>query len=181
MQPEPVESGNKHIFTLLERVLFLKEVDLFRNVDTERLSVIAEIAREITAEENEVIARENEPSEALYIIKSGALKIVKEKDGVQYNLKNIGEGQCFGVFGLFGSGKRSAGAVANERTVLYEIRKSEFKKVLMSNPEIAYNILEILGGRLNEMDDEVVLLNKTLALSLKGDTAKTGERAIKGN
>jgi CRP/FNR family cyclic AMP-dependent transcriptional regulator len=162
-------------------VLFLKEVDIFRNVDTERLSVIAEIAREITVEINEVIARENEASEALYIIKSGSIRIVKEKDGVQYNLKNIGEGQCFGVFGLFGSGKRSAGALANEKAVLYEIRKSEFKKVLMSNPEIAYNILEILGGRLNEMDNEVVLLNKTLALSLKGDTAKTGDRAIKGN
>lgn len=171
MQHEMMETGNKRIFALLERVLFLKEVDLFRNVDTEKLSVIAEIAREIVVEADETVANEGEASEALYIIKKGVLRIVKEKDGVRYNLKNIGEGQCFGHFSVFGSDKRSAGAVANEKSVLYEIRKTEFKKVLMSNPEIAYNILEMLGERLSEMDNEIVLLNKTLATALKSGLA----------
>jgi CRP-like cAMP-binding protein len=167
----PLEIGKEEtsrIFAILERVLFLKGMDIFRNVDTERLSVVAEIARELIVSPGEVVAREGDVAESLYIVKEGSLRIQKEKDGTPYTLKNLRSGECFGVYGLFGEKPRAAGAVANERTVLFEIRKNEFKKVLIGNPEIAYNILENLSEHLNEMDNEIVLLNKTLKESLSG-------------
>jgi CRP-like cAMP-binding protein len=162
MPPDETNAEHFRIFTILERVLFLKEVDIFRNVDTERLGVIAEIAREVVFNSGDVIVQEGETGDSLYIIKKGSLRIIKEKDGKQYHLKNLTTGQCFGVFGIFGDRPRTAGAIADEVTTLLEIRKSEFKKVLISNPEIAYNILEILSQRINEMDNEIVLLNQML-------------------
>jgi CRP-like cAMP-binding protein len=162
LRPEVSLADTGRLFTILERILFLKGVDLFKNVDTERLSVIAEIAREIVVESGEVVSREGETGESLYIIKEGGLRITKEKEGKQYSLKNLVEGECFGVFSIFNERPRTSGALANERTLLLEIRKNEFKKVLIANPEIAYNILEILSERISEMDNEIVLLNKAL-------------------
>jgi CRP-like cAMP-binding protein len=165
--PLEVSREEQHrIFTILERVLFLREVDIFKNVDTERLAVIAEIAKEIEVVSGETVAREGEIGESLYIIKKGSLRIAKEKDGKQYTLKKILPGACFGVFGILGERRRSTGAVATEDTTLLEIKKNEFKKVLLSNPEIAYNILEILSQQINELDNEIVLLNKTLNATL---------------
>jgi CRP-like cAMP-binding protein len=167
----PLEIGKEEtsrIFAILERVLFLKGMDIFRNVDTERLSVVAEIAREVVVSPGEILAREGEIGESLYIIKEGSLRVVKENSGTAYTLKNLSVGETFGVFGIFNDKPRNSGAVANERTVLFEIRRNEFKKVLIGNPEIAYNVLEILSERLNEMDHEIVLLNKKLIESLSG-------------
>ncbi|MFH0920056.1 MAG: cyclic nucleotide-binding domain-containing protein [Fibrobacterota bacterium] len=167
----PLESApdrNARAFALLERVLFLKEIDIFHNVEAERLSAVADIARELHVAAGDTVAREGDPGESLFIIRSGSLRVVKEKDGRQYALKNLSPGQTFGVFGILGDKHRAAGAVANEATVLLEIRKSEFKKMLLNNPEITYNILEILSERINEMDNEIVLLNRTLSSSLTG-------------
>jgi CRP-like cAMP-binding protein len=167
----PLEIGKEEtsrIFAILERVLFLKGMDIFANVDTERLSVVAEIAREVVVSPGEIVAREGDIGESLYIVKEGSLRILKEKDGTPYTLKNLRAGECFGVYGIFADKPRSAGAIANERTLLFEIRRNEFKKVLISNPEIAYNIVENLSERLNEMDNEIVLLNKTLNARLSG-------------
>jgi len=172
MPPEGASEKNARVFALLERVLFLKEIDIFLNVETERLSVVADIAREVHVAAGDTLAREGDPGESLYIIKSGSLRIVKEKDGKLYPLKNLGPGESYGVFGVLGDQHRTSGAVANEASVLLEIRKSEFKKMLLSNPEIAYNILEILSKRINEMDNEIVLLNQALSSTLH---ARPGE------
>jgi len=162
----PIEENNEatsRIFAVLERVLFLKDVDIFKNVDTERLSVVAEIAREGIFSAGEEISREGDPGESLYILKSGSMRVVKERNHKPYTLKNLKPGESFGLFGVFGEQLRSSGAVANENSVVYEIRRNEFKKVLIANPEIAYNILEILSARLSEMDKEIVLLNQALS------------------
>ena len=171
MRLELGKEETSRIFAILERVLFLKDLYLFRNVDTERLSIVAEIAREVTVAPGEIVAKEHEIGESLYIIKEGSLRIMKEKDGTAYNLKNITSGECLGVSDIFNDKPRAAGAIANERTVLFEIRRNEFKKVLIGNPEIAYNMLEILSERLNEMDDEIVLLNKVLRESISAGNA----------
>ncbi|OGS37457.1 MAG: hypothetical protein A2293_11020 [Elusimicrobia bacterium RIFOXYB2_FULL_49_7] len=175
MRPDNAATDTQRLFTILERVLFLKEVDLFRNVDTEKLSMIAEIAREMRVEAGELLCRQGEPSECLFIIKQGGLRVMKEKGGVRYTLKNILSGQWYGIYGLFGSGRQTPEIVANEPTVLYEIRKNEFRKVLLSNPEMAYNLLEILSERLGEMDDEILLLNKTLTEVFKASPTMPGD------
>ncbi|OGJ87512.1 MAG: hypothetical protein A2487_06125 [Candidatus Raymondbacteria bacterium RifOxyC12_full_50_8] len=172
MQPDTLENDDQRVFTILERVLFLKEVELFRNVDTECLGVIAEIAREIACNTGDIIAREGDLGDSLYIIKQGSLKIIKEKEGKQYLLANHSEGKCFGELGLFGRTHRTAGAVANEKSVLLEIRKDEFKKVILTNPEIAYNMLEILSERIRRMDNEIILLTQTLGNDLVKDLKK---------
>lgn len=166
------EQNNDKIFSILEKVLFLKDIELFRNVDTERLGVIAEIAREIVYNDGEIIAREGDISDSLYIIKKGALKIFKEKDGQSYHLTNIKEGEAYGMYGVLGRNRRTAGAQAIGKTTLLEIRKNEFKKVLLSNPEIAYNMLEILTERIRTMDDEMVLMNRTLNRNLQNELAE---------
>lgn len=172
MPPESAPERNARVFALLERVLFLKEIDIFHNVETERLTAVADIAREVHFSAGDTVSHEGDPGESLYIIKSGSLKLVKEKEGKQYTLTNLGPGQSYGVFGIFGERKRSAGAVANEMSVLLEIRRSEFKKVLLNNSEIAYNILGIFSERIDDMDNEIVLLNRALGSTLAGPDQK---------
>jgi len=151
------------VFQLMERVLFLKNVDMFKNIDTERLIVIAKIARDVTISKGEDISKQDEIADTLYIVKNGSLRVIQEKDDRRTVLRILGKGECFGIWGLFGNHPRSNTAQANEDCNLLMIHQNEFKEVLYENPEIAYNILEMFGELLRSANNEIVLLNNMVS------------------
>ncbi len=156
---ELLQSGSMQIYPLMERVLFFKGVELFKNIETEKLLAVAEIASEISFKSGEIITQEGEIGDSLFVVKRGSIKVVKKSQGRNFVLQIGKPGQIFGEMGLWGDHEREAGAIANEECVLLMIKKSEFKRVLMENPEIMYNILEIFSERLRESNKTILLLN----------------------
>lgn len=157
-----IQSGRAKIYPLMERVLFFKGVELFKNIETERLLAVAEIASDVDYKKGDVIAQEGEIGDSLFIIKTGSARVVKKNEGKSFVLHILKPGQIFGEMGLFGNHEREAGAIAEEDCRLYMIKKSEFKKVLIDNPEITYNILEIFNDRLRECNRIILMLSSRL-------------------
>jgi CRP/FNR family transcriptional regulator len=163
-----IQKDKGRIFLLMERVLFLKNVEMFKNIDTEKLLVIANIAQEVPFAKGEIISRQDEIADTLYIIKSGTLRIIKDKRNKRTVLSIQRKGDCYGMWGLFGKKEsRSATAEANEDCILLMIRRSEFRDVLYENPEITYNLLELLGELLRKANNEITLLNTMLSEKFK--------------
>lgn len=158
-----IQQKKSKIFPLMERVLFLKNVEMFKNIDTEKLMVIAGIAKDVAFSRGELVSRQNDVGDALYIVRQGSLRVIREKGEQRTVLSILGPGDCFGAWGLFGNHPRSATAEANEDTRLLMIRRAEFKEVLYEYPEITYNLLEIFSELLRKANSEISVLNHMLS------------------
>jgi CRP/FNR family transcriptional regulator, cyclic AMP receptor protein len=79
--------------TTLERVIFLKSVDIFTHATIEELGGVAALTEEVHFEPGETIYREGEPIDAIFLILKG--RVVVEGNGKV--IRDVGERQAFGT------------------------------------------------------------------------------------
>ena len=60
-------AAEKHL-TVIEKVIFLKSVDIFEHATVEQLGHIAGLTEEVNFEAGETIYKEGEPGETMYVI-----------------------------------------------------------------------------------------------------------------
>lgn len=83
----------KGTLTAVERVIFLKSVDIFEHATVEELGRVAALTEEVHFEPGETIYREDEPVDAIYFVLKG--RAVVEKNG--HRMRALGEKQAIGT------------------------------------------------------------------------------------
>jgi hypothetical protein len=162
LQQNLVLPGRSYALELLERVLFLKSTPLFKNVSSEKLLKLAEIACPVDYEPDEVISKQGDIAEHLYIVKTGSLKVLKQDGDKLVNVSVINVGETYGEIGLFNQAPRSASAVAIEKCSLLIIKRAQLKKMLIEVPDIAFNLLGVLSDRLRKSGEEYIHMMHSL-------------------
>lgn len=113
-----------------------------------------------TFRKSTVIISEDDATDSLYIILSGKVKVYLADDGgKEIELATEGPGSYFGEM-VLDDGPRSASVMTLETSTFSVVAKSEFKKFLTDNPEVAIHIIEKLIARTRVLTDNV----KSLAL-----------------
>ena len=79
--------------TILEKVIFLKSVDIFKHATIEELGSVAALTEEVHFEPGETIIREGEPVDAIYLILKGRVAV----EGKRHIVREVGEKQAFGT------------------------------------------------------------------------------------
>ena len=96
-----------------QKMNLLKNVYLFKNLKEDEINIINEIAEMKTYNAGDVIFTEGSPSEAMYVIHFGSVRIQqKTTDGDDLEVAVLGTGSHFGEMGFLDNEKRSASAVA---------------------------------------------------------------------
>jgi len=134
------------MITTVEKVLFLKSVDLFRALPGEELAQIAEIAEEQPFAAGEQVFAEGEPGDALYLVLEGAVKVHQS----QRQLAHLGVRDVFGEMAIVDSEPRSASVTAVQDAVLLKIARDDFRDILLERPEIGMGIIKVLSRRLRD-------------------------------
>jgi CRP-like cAMP-binding protein len=134
------------MITTVEKVLFLKSVDLFRALAGEELAQIAEIAEEQPFAAGEQVFAEGEPGDALYLVVEGAVKVHRG----QRQLAHLGVRDVFGEMAVLDSEPRSASVTAVSDAVLLKIARDDFRDILQERPEIGMGIVKVLSRRLRD-------------------------------
>jgi CRP-like cAMP-binding protein len=134
------------MITTVEKVLFLKSVDLFRALAGEELAQIAEIAEEQPFAAGEQVFAEGEPGDALYLVVEGAVKVHRG----QRQLAHLGVRDVFGEMAVLDSEPRSASVTAVKDAVLLKIARDDFRDILQERPEIGMGIVKVLSRRLRD-------------------------------
>jgi CRP-like cAMP-binding protein len=134
------------VITTVEKVLFLKSIDLFRALPGEELAQIAEIAEEVPIGSGGLVFAEGEPGDALYIVVEGRVRV---HVGAR-QLAELGERECFGEMSVLDSEPRSASVSALTEALLLKIGREEFKDILSERPEISLGIMKVLSRRLRD-------------------------------
>jgi CRP/FNR family cyclic AMP-dependent transcriptional regulator len=132
------------MLSTVEKVLFLKSIDLFSQIPAEDLAQIALISTEETRELNEEIFAEGESGDALFLVLDGKVR-VHRNDRV---IAELGERECFGEMAILDASPRSATVTALADTDLLKISREDFQEIMSEKPEIATGIIKVLSRRL---------------------------------
>lgn len=139
------------MITTVEKVLFLKSIDLFSQIPGEELSQIALITDEVMFDAGDEIFREGEPGQTLFFILEGRVRI--HSAGVTEDLATLGERAVFGEMALLDSEPRSASATSVTDLVCLKIERDDFNEILAEKGEIAQGIIKVLTRRLRDTLD----------------------------
>lgn len=146
--PPGITKKEVHIMaTSMERILFLRSVPIFSDVDGNDLQWINEITREITVGAREIIFKENDLGDALYIIVEGRVQVYRGKDTT---LDILGPRDCFGEMSIIDEDPRSASTRADLPTRLLAIEREDFQRLLMARPQISIAMFRTISRRLRE-------------------------------
>jgi CRP/FNR family transcriptional regulator, cyclic AMP receptor protein len=132
------------LLSTVEKVLFLKSIDLFSQIPGEDLAQVALIATEETREQGEEIFAEGEAGDALYLVLDGRVRVHRQEKVIA----ELGERECFGEMAILDAAPRSATVTALDDSRLLKISREDFQEIMSEKPEIAIGIIKVLSGRL---------------------------------
>jgi HEAT repeat protein len=137
--------------SLMERMLALQRAPLFRAISPEDLKHVAEALTENAYLDGTVIAAEGDPGDAMHVVVSGDIRVVRGKDQ-PVELANRGPGYIVGEMSILADQPRMADliAVGDVRTV--SIDRTRFLRILRERPDAALAIMRELSVRLLEAD-----------------------------
>jgi CRP-like cAMP-binding protein len=135
-------------------------VYLFENLDEEEIEKFMTVTESLSVKKEEKLFSEGDPSDTLYIIVEGKVRMSKHVDGIGEEAMSILEkGDYFGEMGLLDDAPRSTDAIIHEDSKLLVIKRSSFLSFMEENNGIAYKILltflRRLCIRLRETNDKI--------------------------
>ena len=132
------------MISTVEKVLFLKSIDLFSQIPGEDLAQVALISSEENRDQGEEIFAEGESGDALYLVIEGKVRVHRQ-DRV---IAELGERECFGEVAILDAAPRSATVTSVTDTSLLKISREDFQEIMAEKPEIAMGIIKVLSRRL---------------------------------
>ncbi len=135
---------------LIEKVLVLKSLNLFKDTPENILADLAPLMKEKQYEQGIVIFKEGETGDCMYIIEEGNIRIHKGDT----TLAILKEKEVFGELSLLDADTRSASATAETDCVLFRIEQEPFYELLDERPEVAKGFIKILCQRLRVMNEK---------------------------
>jgi CRP-like cAMP-binding protein len=164
----------KDRLSVIERIIFLKQVPLFKGMSAEQLKVLANICEEQFYARGEVIFREGDPSGDVYVVVNGRVAIERQAEGTLIRLATLEARSTLGEMNLFKNNPRNASALAVEETLLLKLRAEPFVALIRQNPDISIELINVLSLRLSEANDQIAHLiratqeNKPRLVSMPG-------------
>lgn len=134
----------------------LRNVPLFASLDEAHLGVLVPMILRTRFGRNETIIGAGDPTDSLYIVISGRLKVLMcDEQGREVILAILGTGEFFGEMGLLDDSPRSASVVTLEPCELLSISKVDFKRTLAENSDLSLTVMRGLVKRLREADQKI--------------------------
>jgi CRP-like cAMP-binding protein len=109
-------------------------------------------------QEGEVIVRQGEVGDCMYVIQEGQVEVMLEKDGEEVRLAVRGEGEFFGEMAIFEREVRMATVRALGQARVLTIDKKNFLRRIHEDPSLAYRIVQTMSHRIRELSAEVAQL-----------------------
>jgi uncharacterized membrane protein len=137
----------------MERANLLASIPLFESLDAAEVGALAAQLEERRCAKDEVVFREGDPGDRLFIIRDGSVGISHGEGKARVDLTTLSNGQYFGELSLFDGGARSATATALRDTVLLVLPRPEFQRFLERTPRAAPAIMAEMASRMRQTNE----------------------------
>ena len=136
---------------------FLTQSPLFKNLDEAERAQILIIGDVRSCSAGQVLFREGEPGDGLYLVVTGSVRISKQSSNGEEALAVLESPAFFGEMALIDNSARAADAIVNEDSALFFIPLQGLRSLIEAQPRIALKILyalcEVLAQRLRETNE----------------------------
>ena len=128
-------------------VELIRRVPIFAACSEDALSSIASLLKPVDARASDVIFREGDEGDEMFIVAAGHLRVVSDAATEKVVFSHLGPGDFFGEMALLTGAPRSAAVIATTDANLWRLRKEDFEAIQKQHPEISLEITRILGER----------------------------------
>ncbi len=147
------------MLTVVEKVILLQNVDVFSEVPSEQLTYLASIAEEVDCLKGDILFRENDPADALYLVLDGNVSL--ERGGKE--VKQAGSQIAFGTWALIDDASRVVTATVKENARLLKIDRRKFVDLLADNVQVTQGVLKTLVKRIHDIMKKLGVENRESA------------------
>ena len=150
---------------------FLQKHPILATVsDKKRIDALLadEVSWERTYAKDEIIVRQGELGNSVFILGSGTAEAVVELGkGASISLAVLRPGEVFGEMALLERRARSATVQTREPCTVLEIRGADLEDLMADYPDIEFRLLLKMSERLRNANEQVIALQGTLDEKLK--------------
>ena len=137
-----------------EKLWYLKNLDLLEGIPEEEIMQIASSVSECSFEKDEMIYGPQDTLDSIYTVKRGEVRLFHSNNGKRVVFDVLGAGSIFGGVNL-SSEKSTHFAQATHPTKVCIFSEADFKKLIVSKPEIMLRFMKKITGRLREYEDRL--------------------------
>ena len=132
------------MLSIQDKIVFLKKTELFSGIPEDTLVQAAEALEEVRYDQDDVIMREGEAGDTLYLIVEGNVKILKEN----IHVLTLKQGACIGEMAILDNEPRSATIIAGSEVQALCLTRTAFQRVLSGNTAMIEGIFHLLTDKL---------------------------------
>lgn len=143
----PFSIEDRAMMTIVERVDFLRDVDMFALVRTEYLAKIAAVAKERTLAAGEELFTQESPPEAVYFVVDGEIRA--SRDGQEAWVTR--RGQAIAVLPLLDRKPTLVSATAVGEARILFVEDEVFNDLMADNPALPLGIARFLAGEVRRL------------------------------
>ncbi|MCP5042641.1 MAG: Crp/Fnr family transcriptional regulator [bacterium] len=143
-------------FTLARKVELLRKAPLFESLAQQDLEAIAGVATTRSLKAREELFHKGDDGAQIYIVARGQLKVIttsSEGDDLMFCVLDPGE--VIGEVGLLAGRPRTATVAAIRSSDLIVVDRREFRSLLRTRPDVAFELLTVLARRLARVSEFV--------------------------
>ena len=133
-------------------------------------------------DDGEVIVRQGDVGDCMYVVQAGTVEIVVEEHGEEVVLRTAGRNEVLGEMAIFDRQPRSATIRAKGKARILTLDKRNFLRRISEDPSLAFRMIETMSRRVRELSHEIVELQGALRLrdsqaAAAGDVPAPSEKA----
>jgi CRP/FNR family transcriptional regulator, cyclic AMP receptor protein len=148
---------------------FLGQIKLFSQLDDDERGVLAQTVTNRTVQPGEILFRDGEPGDSMFIVQDGAVELfVKDTAGQRITLHTAGPGEFFGELSLLDGGSRTASAQVKDTTQLLVLDQEDLLQLFVKRPQAALDMLAAMGGMTRKAN---ALLRQRIARNVNEEVA----------
>jgi CRP/FNR family transcriptional regulator, cyclic AMP receptor protein len=149
--PAAIEVGD-----VKSKIGYLTAMELFRDLTMDEMKKVERATVMFKSPAGRLIYTPGEVREVLFLLKRGAVQIYKmSSEGRKLIITKVGAMSFFGEMGCIGQGMYNTFAETVEDSLICAMSRSDVERLLLSNPKIALRILEIMGRRMIEAEQQL--------------------------
>ncbi|HEX6268925.1 MAG TPA: cyclic nucleotide-binding domain-containing protein [Anaerolineales bacterium] len=112
--------------------------------------------------DGEVIVQQGDKGDQIFIVQEGLVEVLREHDGVHYQIATLEEGEFFGEMAVFERIARAATVRALGPARVLTIDRTDFLRRIKEDPGLAFHLVEVMSARIRQLDQQVAAFRNLL-------------------
>ena len=130
----------------------LRDTPLFAGLDDDQLRRLVDLGQIVDLRPDEVLIREGDLADALYVVLDGQLEVTKRSGTSHIPLAQVGPGALQGEMAALEGGRRLASVRAVTEAEILRIPVETIRELLAAGPDVALSVIRTAVGRMRAME-----------------------------